>query len=47
MDVILHDSKVNIMCNTQVHVDSENRIETIMIKGNVKRIKDLTQKYLF
>lgn len=44
MDIILHDSKVNIMCNTQVHVDSENRLETIMIKGNVKRIKELTQK---
>lgn len=41
---IQHDAKINIMCNTHVHIDHDNCLETIMIKGLVSEIKDFAQK---
>jgi len=41
---IQHDAKINIMCNTHVHVDHDNCLETIMIEGAVSEIKDFAQK---
>jgi CopG family nickel-responsive transcriptional regulator len=41
---IQHDATINIMCNTHVHVDHENCLETIMIQGKVAQIKDFSQK---
>lgn len=41
---IQHDAKIQIMCNTHVHVDHENCLETIMIRGTVGEIKDFAQK---
>ena len=37
---IQHDAKVNIMCNTHVHVSHENCLETIMVTGKVSEVKD-------
>jgi len=39
-----HDAKIKIMCNTHVHVDHDNCLETIMIEGKVSEIKDFAQK---
>ena len=41
---IQHDAKVQIMCNTHVHVSHENCLETIMVKGKVVEIKDFANK---
>jgi len=41
---IQHDAKIKIMCNTHVHVDHDNCLETIMIEGVVSEIKDFAQK---
>ena len=41
---IQHDAKIKIMCNTHVHVDHDNCLETIMIEGLVSEIKDFAQK---
>jgi len=41
---IQHDAKVNIMCNTHVHVSHENCLETIMVTGKVSEVKDFAQK---
>ena len=41
---IQHDAKIKIMCNTHVHVDHDNCLETIMIEGPVSEIKDFAQK---
>ncbi len=41
---IQHDAKIKIMCNTHVHVDHDNCLETIMIQGSVSEIKDFAQK---
>lgn len=41
---IQHDASIHIMCNTHVHVDHENCLETIMIQGKVAEIKDFSQK---
>ncbi|DAB31393.1 MAG TPA: nickel-responsive transcriptional regulator NikR [Sulfurospirillum sp. UBA11407] len=41
---IQHDAQINIMCNTHVHVDHENCLETVMIQGKVGQIKDFAQK---
>ncbi len=41
---IQHDAKIKIMCNTHVHVDHDNCLETIMIQGAVSEIKDFSQK---
>lgn len=41
---IQHDAKIKIMCNTHVHVDHDNCLETIMIEGAVSQIKDFAQK---
>ena len=41
---IQHDAKIKIMCNTHVHVDHDNCLETIMIEGAVSEIKDFAQK---
>ncbi len=41
---IQHDAKIEIMCNTHVHISHENCLETIMIKGKVAELKDFAQK---
>ncbi|WP_024954012.1 nickel-responsive transcriptional regulator NikR [Sulfurospirillum arcachonense] len=41
---IQHDAKIKIMCNTHVHIDHDNCLETIMIQGAVNEIKDFSQK---
>ena len=41
---IQHDAKVQIMCNTHVHVTHENCLETIMVKGRVAEVKDFSNK---
>jgi len=41
---IQHDAKIKIMCNTHVHVDHDNCLETIMVQGAVSEIKDFSQK---
>lgn len=41
---IQHDAKIKIMCNTHVHVDHENCLETVMVIGKVSKIKDFAQK---
>jgi len=41
---IQHDAKIKIMCNTHVHVDHDNCLETIMIEGAVSEIKAFAQK---
>jgi len=41
---IQHDAEIKIMCNTHVHVDHDNCLETIMVEGAVSQIKDFAQK---
>ena len=41
---IQHDAKIKIMCNTHVHIDHDNCLETIMIQGVVSEIKEFAQK---
>ncbi|MBE0490957.1 MAG: nickel-responsive transcriptional regulator NikR [Sulfurospirillum sp.] len=41
---IQHDAQITIMCNTHVHIDHENCLETVMIQGKVAKIKDFAQK---
>lgn len=41
---IQHDADITIMCNTHVHVDHDNCLETVMIQGKVAKIKDFAQK---
>lgn len=41
---IQHDAKIKIMCNTHVHIDHENCLETVMVFGKVSKIKDFAQK---
>ncbi|MDD3344282.1 MAG: nickel-responsive transcriptional regulator NikR [Sulfurospirillaceae bacterium] len=41
---IQHDAHIKIMCNTHVHVNHENCLETVMIQGKVSAIKDFAQK---
>ena len=41
---IQHDAHIKIMCNTHVHVNHENCLETIMVQGKVSKIKDFAQK---
>ncbi|MDR1614286.1 MAG: nickel-responsive transcriptional regulator NikR [Campylobacteraceae bacterium] len=43
---IQHDANVDIMCNTHVHVNHENCLETIMLKGMADDIVDFSQKIL-
>ena len=41
---IQHDANIKIMCNTHVHVNHENCLETVMVSGKVSKIKDFAQK---
>lgn len=41
---IQHDAKITIMCNTHVHVDHDNCLETIMVQGPANEIKAFSQK---
>lgn len=41
---IQHDANITIMCNTHVHISHENCLETIMVSGMVKNVKDFAQK---
>ena len=36
-----HRQYVNVLCNTHVHIDHHNCLETIMIKGSPSIIEDL------
>jgi len=36
-----HRQYVNVLCNTHVHIDHHNCLETIMIKGSPSVIEDL------
>ncbi len=38
---IQHNTYVNILCTTHIHIDHHNCLETIMIKGFSKVIKDI------
>ncbi|MDR2099621.1 MAG: nickel-responsive transcriptional regulator NikR [Campylobacteraceae bacterium] len=41
---IQHDANVRIMCNTHVHVNHENCLETIMLNGLADDIVSFSQK---
>jgi CopG family nickel-responsive transcriptional regulator len=41
---IQHDANVHIMCTTHVHVNHENCLETIMLKGLADDIVSFSQK---
>ena len=41
---IQHDAKVRVMCNTHVHVDHDNCLETVMVQGKSSDILDFSQK---
>jgi len=41
---IQHEAEIKIMCNTHVHIDHDNCLETVMIQGSVSKIKDFSQK---
>ena len=41
---IQHDADIKIMCNTHVHVNHENCLETVMVSGKVSKIKDFALK---
>ncbi len=44
MLTIQHDAKIKIMCNTHVHINHDNCLETIMIEGVASEIRDFAQK---
>jgi CopG family nickel-responsive transcriptional regulator len=37
-----HQKYVNILCNTHVHIDHHNCLETIIIKGDAQTIENLS-----
>lgn len=39
---IQHSVHINILCNTHVHLDHHNCLETIIIKGNAKEINRIS-----
>ncbi len=41
---IQHGAEIKIMCNTHVHVDHDNCLETIMVQGMANQIQDFAQK---
>ena len=41
---IQHDAKITVMCNTHVHVDHDNCLETVMVQGQANAIQDFAQK---
>lgn len=41
---IQHDAHIHIMCNTHVHVNHENCLETVMVSGKASKVKDFAQK---
>jgi CopG family transcriptional regulator, nickel-responsive regulator len=41
---IQHNNYFNILCNTHIHLDHHNCLETIIIKGNSKKIQETSKK---
>ncbi|MDR1461288.1 MAG: nickel-responsive transcriptional regulator NikR [Campylobacteraceae bacterium] len=41
---VQHDANVHIMCNTHVHINHENCLETVMLKGMADDIVSFSQK---
>lgn len=39
---IQHNSPVNILCNTHIHIDAFNCLETIILKGSASEIQKLS-----
>lgn len=39
-----HHSDVDVVCTTHIHMDHENCLETIIIKGQAKKIENLSTK---
>ena len=39
-----HEADIQILCNTHVHIDGHNCLETVMAKGQANKIKDFAQK---
>ncbi|STQ85664.1 nickel-responsive transcriptional regulator NikR [Helicobacter muridarum] len=42
LNEIQHNAGVNIICNTHIHIDSNNCLETIVITGNKQDIESLS-----
>ncbi|MDD5052982.1 MAG: nickel-responsive transcriptional regulator NikR [Sulfuricurvum sp.] len=39
-----HDTDAQILCNTHVHIDHHNCLETIMIKGTPAQVEEVSSK---
>lgn len=44
MTDLQHDSFAQILCNTHVHIDHHNCLETIMIKGTPAQVEGIASK---
>ncbi len=44
MTDIQHDTDAQVLCNTHVHIDHHNCLETVMIKGTARQVEELTGK---
>lgn len=44
MTDLQHDSDAQILCNTHVHIDHHNCLETIMIKGTSEQVESIASK---
>lgn len=40
---IQHNSKITILCTTHIHLEDDNCLETIIVKGKVGKIENFTQ----
>lgn len=39
-----HDAKVEVVCTTHVHLDHENCLEVILIRGEIRPVRDLASR---
>ncbi|MEW5832716.1 MAG: nickel-responsive transcriptional regulator NikR [Campylobacterota bacterium] len=39
-----HDTDAQVLCNTHIHIDHHNCLETIMIKGTAHQVEELAGK---
>ncbi|MDD3769365.1 MAG: nickel-responsive transcriptional regulator NikR [Sulfuricurvum sp.] len=44
MTDIQHDTDAQVLCNTHVHIDHHNCLETVMIKGTARQVEELAGK---
>lgn len=44
MTDLQHDNNAQILCNTHVHIDHSNCLETIMIKGTPDQVEGIASK---